>query len=389
MIEPTPFRVEVPDAKLADIRERVQRYRPFPAPVDEGDDWRYGINSRWLERLRDHWLNRFDWRAAEAELNRYPQYRVEIDGVSLHYAEVRGEGARRPLLLLHGWPGSHYEFWKIADRLAFPSRHGGSTEDAFDLIIASLPGYGFSGPTPRPLGMRSGARLLNSLMVDVLGHDRYMVQGGDWGSVAAAWLGIDHSVHCVAVHVNMIGLRPSPGNDGAATEDEREALRAIADRERPELAYAVQQSTRPQTLAIGLMDSPVGTAAWIIDKFHDWSDLGGGSIEDVYSLDELLVNVMIYLVNDTICTSLWSYRGMVEERVPFGPDVYCASPTAVARYPYERVGATPPRSWVERYYNVVRWTDADRGGHFAALEHPDSLLADVTAFARDVFPVAV
>jgi microsomal epoxide hydrolase len=383
---PTPFRVDVPDARLAEIRERVARYRHFPAPVDEGDAWRYGINSRWLKRLCDHWLDGFDWRAAEAELNRYPQYRVEIDGIGIHYVEIRGEGARRrPLLLLHGWPGSHFEFWKIAERLAFPSRHGGSAEDAFDLVIPSLPGYGFSGPAPRPIGMRTAARLLDTLMVETLGHARYMVQGGDWGAVVAAWLGADHAASCAAVHVNLIGLRPAPGDDGAASEEERVAIRAMMDRERPELAYAVQQSTRPQTLAIGLMDSPVGTAAWILDKFHDWSDLNGGSIEDVYTLDELLTNVMIYLVTDTICTSLWSYRGMAEERVPFD-QVYCASPTAVAHYPYERVGGTPPRSWVERYYNVVRWTDLDRGGHFAALEQPDSLLEDVTAFARDAFP---
>jgi pimeloyl-ACP methyl ester carboxylesterase len=385
---PRPFRVDVSDEKLRDIYQRVAAYRHFPPPEGEGDDWSYGINSRWLEALCGYWLHEYDWRETERVLNRYPQFVAEIDGINTHYIHIRGEQTLpRPLLLLHGWPGSHFEFWKLADALAFPSRTGGSPEDGFDLVIPSLPGYGFSGPTTRPVGMRRSAEIINRLMVEVLGHTEYMVQGGDWGAVVGAWLGINHSAHCRALHVNLIGLRPVFGDSGAVGEEEEAIVSAMMFRERPYLAYAVQQGTRPQTLAISLMDSPVGTAAWIIDKFYNWSELGAGGIDQVYSRDELLTNVMIYLVNDTIASSLWSYRGMAEERIPFSSGVYCATPTALAKFPFEHVGATPPRTWVERYFNIVRWTEFDCGGHFAALEQPLLLLEDVRAFGKEAFPL--
>jgi pimeloyl-ACP methyl ester carboxylesterase len=388
---PVPFRIDVPAETLDRIRARVVRYRHFPAPDDDPDGWSYGVSASWLAGLCRYWTDGYDWRAAEADLNRYPQYLVELDGIRLHYVVVRGESTvPRPLLLLHGWPGSHLEFWKIADRLAFPSHHGGRACDAYDLVIASLPGFGFSGPVARPVGPRTTATVMNTLMTAVLGHDRYMVQGGDLGGVVAAWLGADHSDHCAAVHVNLIGWRPTPGDDGAATDTERRALAAMFDRERPRLAYAMQQGTRPQTLALGLMDSPVGTAAWIIDRFQTWSDLGdsdggGKDIDAVFTQDDLLTNVMIYLVNGTFASSIWAYRGINAERAVLSAGPYCASPTAVARFPFEWVGGTPPRSWVERYYNVVRWTEFDAGGHFASMERPDDLVGDVQAFGRDHF----
>jgi pimeloyl-ACP methyl ester carboxylesterase len=383
---PRPFRIEVAQPTLDHLRARIEGYRHFPPPDDDPDGWSYGVSASWLADLCRYWTDGYDWRAAETDLNRYPQYLVDVDGVRLHYAVVRGESAaRRPLLLLHGWPGSVLEFWTIADRLAFPSRHGGSAADAFDLVIPSLPGFGFSGPAARPVGPRTMAALLDTLMADVLGHGRYMVQGGDLGGIVAAWLGADHSEHCAAVHVNMIGWRPTPGDDGAATEAERHAVAAMIDRERPRLAYAVQHGTRPQTLALGLMDSPVGTAAWILDRFQAWSDLGGKDIDAVYTRDELLTNVMIYLVTGTFASSIWAYRGVNAERAQLSARPYCASPTALARFPFEWVGGTPPRSWVERYYNLVRWTEFDSGGHFASLERPDDLVGDVRAFGRDHF----
>lgn len=386
---PRPFAIDVPEEKLGWIRDRVAAYSHFSPPEGEGDDWPCGVNSAFLKRFCDHWLDGFDWRTVEADLNRYPQFLVEIEGIRLHYVKLRGEAEiPRPLLLLHGWPGSHFEFWKIAERLAFPSRFGGSAEDAFDLIIPSLPGYGFSGPTPRPIGMRTAARLFDTLMTDIEGHSSYMVQGGDWGAVVAAYLGIGHANSCCAVHVNLVGLRPAPHDDGAVGAEEKTAIAAIMDRERPRLAYAMQHSTRPQTLAVALSDSPVGTAAWILDKFHDWSDLDGRALDDVYSLDDLLTNIMIYLVTDTIPTSLWSYLGMAQERMPLEEGVFCAASTAIARFPFEWVGGTPPRSWVERFYNVQRWTEFAEGGHFAALEQPDALVQDVVEFGREAFPGA-
>lgn len=381
------YTIAVPEERLAWIRQRVAAYRPFPAPDSEGAHWAYGVNSAFLDRFCDYLLNHYDFRAHEAVLNRYPQFLVELEGINLHYVTVRGENpVRRPLLLLHGWPGSHFEFWGIIEKLAFPSRFGGSADDAFDLVIPSLPGYGFSGPTPRPIGMITAARLFDTLMTQVLGYSAYYVQGGDWGAVIASHLGALHSQSCRAVHVNLIGFRPGPGNEGAHGEAEVSAIAEIANRERGRLAYAAQQMTRPQTLAIALMDTPVGTAAWILDKFYEWSDLGGRRLDEVYRMDDLSTNVMIYLVNGTIASSIWAYRGMAEERIAFADGLYCASPTAIARFPFEWVGATPPRSWVERYYNVKRWTEFAAGGHFASLERPDDLVGDIVAFGRQAFP---
>jgi pimeloyl-ACP methyl ester carboxylesterase len=381
------FRVAVPQSTIHQITSRVAQYPHFPPPDDEGDTWDYGVNSTWLRELCDYWVTAYDWRKAEAELNRYPQFLVTIGEIDLHFVQIHGEtNGTRPLLLLHGWPGSHYEFWEIADRLAFPSRYGGSSEDAFDLVIPSLPGYGFSGAPKKPIGPRTTASLMDQLMTDVLGHDRYMVQGGDWGAVVGSWIGCDHSARCTALHVNLIGWRPSAQNSGAVGAEETQSIHAIVERERPHLAYALQQSTRPQTLGLALHDSPVGTAVWILDRFHDWSDLTDRSIDDVYSHDALLTNVMIYLVTGSVATSLWAYRGNALEPALFSEGIRCITPTAVARFPFEYVGSTPPRSWVERHYNLARWTEMPSGGHFAALERPEYLLKDVQEFGRDAYP---
>jgi pimeloyl-ACP methyl ester carboxylesterase len=381
------FHVAIPESTIGRIMSRVAGYPYYPPPDDEGDSWNYGVNSIWMRDLCEYWTTAYDWRKTEAELNRYPQFLATVDEIDIHFVQVHGETKdTRPLLLLHGWPGSHYEFWELIDRLAFPSKHGGSSEDAFDLVIPSLPGYGFSSAPKRPIGPRTTAGLMDRLMTEILGHERYMVQGGDWGAIVGSWIGCDYSARCAAMHLNLIGWRPSIQNSGALGSEETEAIQSMIDRERPHLAYALQQSTRPQTLGLALQDSPVGTAAWILDRFHDWSDLTERSLDDVYSRDALITNVMIYLVSGSIPTSLWAYRGNAQEPALFSEGIRCVTPTAVAKFPFEHVGGTPPRSWVERYYNVVRWTDMPSGGHFAALERPDYLLEDVRAFGRDAFP---
>ncbi|WP_217996709.1 epoxide hydrolase family protein [Nocardioides jensenii] len=283
----------------------------------------------------------YDWRAAEKELNKHPQFRTRIDGVDIHFVEVRGEAAeRRPLLLLHGWPGSHFEFWKVADRLAHPSQYGGSAADAFDLIIPSLPGYGFSGRVSRPVGPRTSAGLLNRLMVEGLGHAEYMVHGGDQGAIIASFLGAFHGEHCRAMHVNLIGWRPVLDDDGAVGEEEHAIMQGQLLAELPDMAYAIQHWTKPQTLAMGLVDSPVGTAAWMIDKFHDWSDLRHSTFDEVHDRDALLTSVMIYIINGTIGSSLWSYPALLDERVSLADRPFCATPTALAHFPVEVVGFT-------------------------------------------------
>ena len=381
--QPRPFTVAVPQARLDAIAARVAAYPWFPAPDDEADQWARGVNTRWLRGLCGYWLKAYDWRAQEAVLNRYPQFIAAIDGVDVHYVHVVGEAqGKRPLILTHGWPGSHYEFWGAIEKLAYPTRHGGAASDAFDLVIPSLPGYGFSGKPARPMGQRATAKLFATLMSEVLGYQSYLAQGGDWGSLVTSWLGVDGGPQCRGIHLNMVPFRPSPPMPQNAAETAW--LGHMQAAMQAEGAYFMEQSTKPQTLAHALMDSPVGTAAWITEKFHGWSDLGAhGDIEKVYSKDQLLNNVMIYLVTDSIATSVWYYRARFEENAALPDGVRCETPTAVAHYPGERIFTAPPRSWVDRAYNITRWTDMPDGGHFAAMEKPDAFVADLQAWARE------
>lgn len=386
MTVPTPFTISVPDQKLAAIRARVEAYQWFPAP--EGlPDWALGTSTPFLQDLQAYWLNGYDWRAEEARLNQYPNFMTEIDGLPVHFVHVVGEaGGKRPLLLTHGWPGSIYEFWDAIGPLAYPSQHGGKAEDAFDLIVPSLPGYGFSGKPAAPMGQRATAKLCNKLMQDVLGYKTYLAQGGDWGSMVTSWLGFDHGTHdgqggCQAIHLNMIGLRPTPATP--QTEDELNWLQSTQAGMQAEGSYFMQQATKPQTLAMALMDSPMGTAAWILEKFHGWSDLKDGDLFSVYTRDQLLTNVMIYLVNDAIATSVWYYAAFFLEGGPGLPEgERCETPTGFANFPGEALYTAPPRSWVDRAYNVTHWSEMARGGHFAAMEVPDLFVQDVRDWAR-------
>ena len=374
-----PFQIEVPDKTLELIRSQVTSYAWHEMPDDGG--WAYGANLEYMKELCAYWLDEFDWRVQETAINRFAHFIAPVDGIDLHFIHEKGSGpAPLPLIISHGWPGSIVEFLKIIEPIAHPERFGGSSEDAFDIIAPSLPGFGFSGRPPRPIGPRKIARLFDTLMTDVLEYPSYLAQGGDWGGAISSWLGFEHAPACRAIHINIFTMRPpngpqSPEEEAWATQFKRDQLM--------EDGYRTQQATKPQTLSYAMMDSPVGVAAWIIEKFKSWSDTVGDDIESVYTKDELLTNIMVYLVTRTFNTASWIYYGRREEggRVLSPDGERVEVPTAAALFPAELL-SWPPRSYAERVYNITRWTEMPRGGHFAALEQPDLLINDLRKFLK-------
>ncbi|HUZ11580.1 MAG TPA: epoxide hydrolase [Caulobacteraceae bacterium] len=381
MSGPAPFTVDWDGAAVGAVLDQIRAY-PWPPAPAVPDGWAYGCDAAFLRRLCAHWLDGYDWRGAVAELNRYPQFTARVEDFDLHFVHVVGEAqGRRPLLLSHGWPGSHYEFWGAADRLAWPSRHGGSAADAFDLVIPSLPGFGFSSKPQRPFGQRATARLFNTLMTKTLGYDRYLAQGGDWGALVTSCLGYDHARHVRAIHLNMSAFRPPGG-----PKSPEEVAWATGQGRMMDLlgAYFRLQMSKPQSLAWLGAGNPVGQAAWIVERFYDWCDRRAKPFEAVFSLDQLITNAMIYVMTGSFATGAWYYRALIEEEgVALKEGERCETPTAFANFPGEALYSAPPRSFAERAYNIVRWTDQPRGGHFAAMEEPDLFVDDVRAWARE------
>lgn len=376
-----PFKVAVSDRTLADIRRRVESFPWHEMPDDGG--WAYGTNLDYMKELCAYWLEDFDWRKQEAAINRFSHFIAPVDGIDLHFLYEKGSGPDpMPLILSHGWPGGVVEFLEIVEPLAHPERFGGRIEDAFDVIAPSLPGFGYSSRPPRPYGPRRMAEVLNGLMTDVLGYRGYLAQGGDWGGAISSWLGFDHAPACQAIHINILTMRHA---DGPVTDEERAWAASFEHDQIMENGYRTQQATRPQTLSYAMMDSPVGIAAWLVEKFNSWSDTDGDDIESVYSKDELLTNIMVYVTTRTFNTASWIYYGRREEggRVLSEDSRRVEVPTACALFPAEML-AWPPRSYVERLYNIRQWTEMPHGGHFAALEQPDLLVEDIRRFAHSL-----
>lgn len=381
MAEIKPFEVAWTEAQVGRVLDQVRAY-PWPPAPQVPDGWAYGCEAGYLQALCHHWTSAYDWRAAMADLNRFPQFTARVEDYDLHFLHVVGEaGGRRPLIVTHGWPGSHYEFWQVIEKLAFPSRFGGQAADAFDLVIPSLPGFGFSSKPARPIGQRTTARLFNSLMKEVLGYGSYLAQGGDWGAIVTSWLGRDHGANARAIHLNMLGFRPHGGPSG---EDEIAWAQKQAAAMDVMGAYFRLQVSKPQSIAWMGAGNPVGQAAWIAERFHDWSDLSSKSMDEAYPKDRLLTNLMIYVMTDSFTSGAWYYRGLVEEGgLPFAPGERIETPTAFANFPGEPLHFAPPRSFAERAHNIVRWTEMPRGGHFAAMEEPDLFVQEVQAWARE------
>jgi microsomal epoxide hydrolase len=369
----TPFTIPLHADEAAWVRERVQAFRFFEEPA--GGGWAHGADRSYMEQLRDYWLAGYNWPAAVAHLNRLPQVRVAADDLTLHAVHLRSKRPDAvPLLIAHGWPGSVLEFDTLYERLAEPED---PSAPAFHIVAPSLPGYAWSDKPPSPIGPRRVAGYYAALMQS-LGYDRFVYQGGDWGCVVGGWMGIDHADRLIGLHLNGYGLRSA---DMRPTTDEERAWMARAQAVRAaETGYLQLQATKPQSLGFAMMDSPMGVAAWFAEKYCGWSDTDKRVVAPPFPMDTLLTTIMIYLTTRSFLSATWLYRGMALEGgfgIPEGQRIEV--PTGVAAFPYDLL-AFPPRAMVERGYNVVHWTQMPRGGHFAGLEEPELLLADLRAF---------
>jgi microsomal epoxide hydrolase len=377
----TATTLHVPEPAISDLGERLARTRfPDQAP---GPAWAYGTDIEYMRQLVEYWRTDFDWRAQEARLNAFPQYQTELFDIGLHFLHVPGRGpAPIPLLLLHGWPGSVFEFLDIIPRLTDPARFGGDPADAFTVVAPSLPGYGLSFKLgQRRFGIEEIADCMAMLMVERLGYPRFAVQGGDWGAITAARLGYAHPEKLIGIHVNLLSVRRD-NYPPAATPEEERYYDEVAVWLREETGYSTIQGTRPQTLAFGLTDSPAGLAAWIVEKFRTWSDCSG-DVESVFTRDQLLANVSFYWFTGAIGSSFFPYYYRLHRPWPIPEGRTIDVPTGYAEFPREIL--RPPRSVAARTFSDIRrWTTMQRGGHFAAMEQPDALANEVQAFFRSL-----
>jgi len=370
------YTINISDERLADIATKTAGYDWCQLPAVGG--WSAGVGIDDLKRLVSYWQNQFNWRAGERRLNELPNFTTEIEGETIHFVHKRGDGSKPPVLLLHGWPGSYIEFEQLLDQLA---------ADGHDVIVPSLPGFAFSNPITGVIGCRRAGALMHRLMVRLFGHSRFIVQGGDWGHGIAAWMAHDQGDALLGIHLNMVNLHAE--DVVPTTDEEREFVAKRDSLAAWESGYSHQQETRPQTLAVAMADSPVGAAAWILEKFGKWSDLprradGSPDIWSKFSEEQLLTNIMLYVGTSSFVTATWIYHGKrLEGSQVFPAGTRIQVPTGVAAFP-DPVFIPPPRSFAEKTYNVVHWNDMPRGGHFAALEQPELMLADLRAFISTV-----
>ncbi|HTW26616.1 MAG TPA: epoxide hydrolase [Acetobacteraceae bacterium] len=372
----SPYTIHIPDERLAVIRAKVEAYDWSELPDTGG--WTAGVGIDDLKRLVAYWRDRYDWRAVERRLNQLPNFTTDIAGERIHFVHMKGDGSRPPVLLLHGWPGSFLEFERLREALA---------ADGHDVVVPSLPGFAFSRPITAPMGPRRAAELMHELMVRLFGRSRYVVQGGDWGHGIAVWMAHGQPDALLGIHINMVTVLGKDVTPTTAEESDFVARRdAIADWE---TGYNHEQETRPQTLGVSMADSPVGAAGWILEKFGKWADLperadGSPDLWSRFSEEDLLTNIMLYVAPSSFVTATWMYHGKrLEGSQTFPAGTRIEVPTGVAAFP-DPVFIPPPRSFAEKTYNVVHWTDMPRGGHFAAWEEPELMLADLRAFITKV-----
>lgn len=377
------FQVDVPQAALDDLRERLRRTRwPDEQPVG---DWSQGVPLSRIRALCEYWADGYDWRRCERLLNGFGQYRTEIDGLGIHFLHIRSpEPSALPMIMTHGWPGSVLEFAKVIGPLTDPVRHGGKPEDAFHLVLPSLPGYGFSDKPREPgWGLVRTAAAWATLM-QRLGYRQWVAQGGDWGSIVSRALAATRPEGCIGIHLNLLGEGPIAEDMGNLTAEEQAMLAKAKHYDRSGSGYARQQATRPQTLGYGLTDSPVGQAAWIYEKLQEWTD-NDGAVESVLSFDEMLDNITLYWLTGTATSSARYYwenaARLAQPTRPGQPAIEL--PTGITQFPGDILGSS--RRWAERAFaNIVHWNQAPRGGHFAAWEVPDLFTEELRTCFRDL-----
>jgi pimeloyl-ACP methyl ester carboxylesterase len=374
------FSLNVADTAIADLRERLSRTRfPDQAP---GEPWEYGTNVDYLRGLVEYWRSGFDWRAQEARLHAFPQFKAPLHDIDVHFLHVPGKGPNPcPLLLMHGWPGSVFEFMDLIPRLTDPGSFGGDPADAFTVVAPSLPGYGLSfRPGQKRFGIEEIADCLADLMTETLGYNRFAAQGGDWGGITASRMGYAHATKLIGIHVNLLAVRREPNMLSDPTPEERKYLEELAHWLKEETGYQWIQGTRPQTLSFGLTDSPAGLAAWIVEKFRAWSDCNG-DVESAFTRDQLLANISLYWFTGAIGSSFFPYYFRMHRPWPIPEGGTIAVPSGYSEFPREILRA--PRSLAERTYtDIRRWTVMSRGGHFAAMEQPEALAGEIQAFFR-------
>lgn len=382
MIE--PFLVDIPQEALDDLRERLERTR-WPREIGDNSQWQSGTNLAYMRELVDYWQNGYDWREQERAINALPQFRTEIDGVPIHFVHAKGKGPNpMPLVINHGWPWTFWDMRKIIGPLSDPGAYGGDPTDAFDVVAPSLPGFAFSSPITKPGVFFTPAADLWVKLMAQLGYERFATQGGDIGAILSTMLGHRHPDKVIGVHLHL--LLPSGSHAPEAADYAPEELAwgmKTADFMAEKSAYMAIQRTRPMTISYAMNDSPVGLAAWLIEKRRDWADTGG-DIEAVFSKDDLITTVMLYWLTETYRSAAQHYyepnpqairAGFRNDKLPV-----VAPPTASLQFLGDVM--LQPRKWAERYYNLQRWTVVEKGGHFAPMEAPDTLVADIRAFFR-------
>ena len=376
-----PYKIEIPDSVLDDLKSRLERTRwPDELP---GTGWDYGSNLDYVKELVEYWRTKFDWHAQEKLINSFSHFKSKVDGLNIHFIHEKGKGPNpMPLVITHGWPGTFFEMYKIIPMLSDPASHGGDPADAFDVVAPSMPGYGFSDATDkRGLSVLSIGDLWAKLMSENLGYQKFAAQGGDWGARVTAKLGLSHGDKVIGIHTTSTSS-PTP-YQGPGTRELSEAENAMLAQRVQWLAdeggYSHIQATKPQTLSYGLNDSPAGLAAWIVEKYRTWSDCGG-DVESRFTKDELLTTITIYWVTQSINSSTRLYYESFFQAWDLAKDEKIQVPVAIASFPREN--SVPLREWAERSFNIQQWTDMPSGGHFAALEEPDRLVEDIRKFFR-------